>query len=220
MCTPFDLESLSQLESYGMSAYKIASADLTNHVLLKEMCKTGKPLICSTGMANESEISDSVELLKKNGANFALLHCNSTYPAPFKDINLSYLSKLKKIGENCEVGYSGHERGFSVPVAAVSLGARIIEKHFTLDKSMEGNDHKVSLLPKEFKNMVKYIREVELAMGNNGVRTISQGEMMNREVLAKSLIANKCIKKGEIILKEYVEIRSPGNGLQPNSLEK
>ena len=220
LCTPFDLESLSQLESYGMSAYKIASADLTNHVLLKEMCKTGKPLICSTGMANESEISDSVELLKKNGANFALLHCNSTYPAPFKDINLSYLSKLKKIGGNCQVGYSGHERGFSVPVAAVSLGARIIEKHFTLDKSMEGNDHKVSLLPKEFKNMVKYIREVELAMGNNGVRTISQGEMMNREVLAKSLIANKCIKKGEIILKEYVEIRSPGNGLQPNSLEK
>ena len=220
LCTPFDLESLLQLESYGMSAYKVASADLTNHILLKEMCKTGKPLICSTGMATESEISASVELLEKNGANFALLHCNSTYPAPFKDINLSYLSRLKKIGGNCPIGYSGHERGFSVPVAAVSLGARIIEKHFTLDKSMEGNDHKVSLLPQEFKKMVDYIREVELAMGNNRLRTISQGEMMNREILAKSLIANKTIKKGEVILNEYIEIRSPGNGLQPNNLDK
>ena len=220
LCTPFDLESLLQLESYGMHAYKVASADLTNHILLKEMCKTGKPLICSTGMATESEISASVELLKKNGADFALLHCNSTYPAPFKDINLSYLSQLKKLGGNCQIGYSGHERGVSVPVAAVSLGARIIEKHFTLDKSMEGNDHKVSLLPHEFKNMVNYIREVELAMGNNASRTISQGEMMNREVLAKSLIANKSIKKGEVILKEYIEIRSPGNGLQPNNLDK
>ena len=190
LCTPFDLESLIQLESYGMPAYKVASADLTNHILLKEMCKTGKPLICSTGMANEDEISASVQLLKKNGANFALLHCNSTYPAPFKDINLSYLGQLKKIGGNCPIGYSGHERGISVPVAAVSLGARIIEKHFTLDKSMEGNDHKVSLLPYEFKNMVNYIREVEQAIGNSGSRIISQGEMMNREVLAKSLILN------------------------------
>ena len=113
-----------------------------------------------------------------------LLHCNSTYPAPFKDINLSYLSQLKKIGGNCPIGFQV-ERGVSVPVAAVSLGARIIEKHFTLDKSMEGNDHKVSLLPHEFKNMVNYIREVELAIGNNASRTISQGEMMNREVLKK-----------------------------------
>jgi sialic acid synthase SpsE/endonuclease IV len=220
LCTPFDLESLLQLENYGMPAYKVASADLTNHMLLKEMCKTGKPLICSTGMATESEILTSVALLKKNGANFALLHCNSTYPAPFKDINLNYLSQLKKIGGNCPIGYSGHERGISVPVAAVSLGARIVEKHFTLDKSMEGNDHKVSLLPEEFKNMVNHIREVELAMGNSGLRTISQGEMMNREVLAKSLIANKCIKKGQVILSEYIETRSPGNGLQPNNLDK
>ncbi len=220
LCTPFDLESLIQLESYGMPAYKVASADLTNHILLKEMCKTGKPLICSTGMANEDEISASVQLLKKNGANFALLHCNSTYPAPFKDINLSYLGQLKKIGGNCPIGYSGHERGISVPVAAVSLGARIIEKHFTLDKSMEGNDHKVSLLPYEFKNMVNYIREVEQAIGNSGSRIISQGEMMNREVLAKSLIANKSIKKGEVIINEYIDIRSPGNGLQPNNLDK
>ncbi|MEI2420999.1 N-acetylneuraminate synthase family protein, partial [Arthrospira platensis SPKY2] len=146
LCTPWDIKTVKLLENYRMPAYKVASADLTNHDLLKALVDTGKPLICSTGMSTESEIKESVALLQKMGAMYVLLHCNSTYPAPFKDINLNYLDKLAKIG-NCPVGYSGHERGYHVAIAAVAKGAKVIEKHFTLDKTMEGNDHKVSLLP-------------------------------------------------------------------------
>ena len=220
LCTPFDLESLKSLEEYGMSGYKVASADFTNHMLLKELCKTQKPLICSTGMATNDEIIDTVSLLRQEGANFALLHCNSTYPAPFKDLNLNYLKTLKIIGKGCQVGYSGHERGYHIPIAAVSLGAKIIEKHFTIDKEMEGNDHKVSLLPKEFEKMVNSIRDLENALGTHKPRLVSQGEMMNREVLAKSLISNRLILKGDIISKNDVEIKSPGNGLQPYYLNE
>ena len=220
LCTPFDLESLNILEKYGMPAYKVASADLTNHILLKELCKTQKPLICSTGMANNEEIISAVSLLRNEGANFSLLHCNSTYPAPFKDINLNFLKTLKNIGKGCQVGYSGHERGFHIPIAAVSLGAKIIEKHFTFDREMEGNDHKVSLLPSEFKEMVNSIRDLEKALGTHKPRIISQGEMMNREVLAKSLISNRQILEGEIISEKDIDIKSPGNGLQPYYLNE
>jgi N-acetylneuraminate synthase len=220
LCTPFDLESLMDLEEYGMTGYKVASADLTNHILLKELCKTQKPLICSTGMASNEEIIDTVSLLRQEGANFCLLHCNSTYPAPYKDINLNYLNSLKTIGKGCQIGYSGHERGYHIPIAAVSLGARIIEKHFTVDREMEGNDHKVSLLPEEFKEMVSSIRDLEKALGTHKPRLISQGEMMNREVLAKSLISNRKILKGDVILENDIEIKSPGNGLQPYYLNE
>lgn len=212
LCTPWDLKSLERLESYGMPAYKVASADLTNHELLAAVAKTGKPLICSTGMTTEDEIRSAVNLLNQYGAQFALLHCNSTYPAPFKDINLRYLGVLKEIG-NCPVGYSGHERGGNVAVAAVSLGAKIIEKHLTLDRSMEGNDHRASLLPQEFKAMVNGIREAELALGNGRKTFLSQGEMLNREVLGKSLIINCDLDKGQIIKEEMVDIKSPGKGL-------
>jgi N-acetylneuraminate synthase len=145
LCTPWDIKSLEILEDYGMEGYKVASADFTNHELLGAMAATGKPLICSTGMCTESEIRKSVAFLKSKGANFVVLHCNSTYPTPFKDVNLAYIKRLQSIVGGL-VGYSGHERGISVPVAAVALGARVIEKHFTIDKGMEGNDHKVSLL--------------------------------------------------------------------------
>lgn len=215
LCTPFDQKSLAALEQYGMQAYKLASADLTNHDLLRSMCATQKPLICSTGMSNEDEIIGAVQLLKNKNASFALMHCNSTYPAPFKDVNLNYIPHLKKLGGNCEVGYSGHERGYSVPIAAVARGARIIEKHFTLDRNMEGNDHRVSLLPGEFAEMVKAIREVEQALGSGDVRRITQGEMMNREFLAKSLIAAVNIPKGQVIAAEHLDVRSPGKGLSP-----
>ncbi len=214
LCTPFDLVSLAYLEEYGMQAYKLASADLTNHDLLHAMAKTGKPLICSTGMSTESEIIQAVNILKNYGSQYVLLLCNSTYPAPFKDVNLNYLGRLKEIG-NCLVGYSGHERGGTVPIAAVSLGAKVVEKHFTLDRDQEGNDHKVSLLPDEFQNMVTNIREVELAMGTNEGRKVTQGEMMNREVLGKSLIINCDLPQGEYITQEMVEVKSPGNGLPP-----
>ena len=214
LCTPWDIESLNKLQSYGMSAYKIASADMTNHFLIEEIAKTNKPMIISTGMSKEEEIIDTVKLLKSLGTNYALLHCNSAYPAPYKDINLNYLSRLKKLGD-CLVGYSGHEIGISIAIAAVAKGAKIIEKHFTIDKNMEGNDHKISLLPNEFSNMVNAIRDVELALGQEK-KEFSQGEMINRESLAKSLMINCNLKKGEMILDHMIEIKSPGKGLQPN----
>ncbi len=219
LCTPWDLASLGILEDYGMEAYKVASADFTNFELLEALVKTGKPLICSTGMCTESEIKGSVSLLRRKGALFALLHCNSTYPTPFKDVNLHYLPRLRKMAATV-VGYSGHERGYSVAVAAVALGAKIIEKHFTVDKSLEGNDHKVSLLPTEFAAMVSQIREVEAAIGQDSERTLTQGELINRENLAKSLIINRSLKKGEIIRRDMIEVKSPGQGLQANRLEE
>ena len=219
LCTPWDLKSLEALEKYGMLAYKVASADLTNFDLLNALAKTRKPLICSTGMSTEREIIEAVTLLRQQGARYVLLHCNSTYPAPFKDINLNYLDRLKEIGD-CPVGYSGHERGIHVAVAAVARGAKVIEKHFTLDRSMEGNDHKVSLLPEEFKLMTEAIRQVEQALGNYSERRLSQGEMMNRVTLAKSLFINCDLEPGEIIKGEMIEVKSPGRGLQPNRKAK
>lgn len=219
-CTPWDAKSVERLENYGLDLYKVASADLTNHPLLIQLAKTGKPIICSTGMATDQEISDASAILKAHAKSFALLHCNSTYPAPFKDINLRYMTKLKTF---CPiVGYSGHERGIHVPIAAVAMGAAIIEKHFTLDKKMEGVDHKVSLLPSEMKLMVDQIRELELALGSStlGPRKLSQGEMMNRENLGKSIVAAQEIAKGQILTEALLKIQSPGQGLPPYLLSK
>jgi N-acetylneuraminate synthase len=215
LCTAWDLESLRLLEEYGMAAYKVASADLTHHDLLKALAQTGKPLICSTGMSTEAEIIESVELLKHLGAAYVLLHCNSTYPAPFKDVNLNYLRRLREIG-NCPVGYSGHERGIYVAIAAIAKGAKLIEKHITLDKSMEGNDHKVSLLREEFEQMVQGIRQVEQALGTDSERKPSQGELMNRTTLAKSLVITRDIQPGQTITSTMIAVKSPGRGLQPN----
>ena len=215
LCTPWDQTSLSLLEDYGMPAYKVASADLTNHDFLRVFAKTGKPLICSTGMSTEAEITETVGLLQSLGAMYVLLHCNSTYPAPFKDVNLAYLERLQELG-NCPVGYSGHERDINVAIASIAKGAKVIEKHFTLDKSMEGNDHKVSLLPQEFQAMVEGIRQVETAIGSSGDRRLSQGELMNRETLAKSLVINCNLQPGTVITEGMIEIKSPGKGLQPN----
>jgi len=215
LCTPWDLESLSVLKDYGMPGYKVASADLTNHDFLKALSKTGKPLICSTGMSTEAEIIETIKLLQNLGAVYILLHCNSTYPAPFKDINLNYMNRLKELGD-CVVGYSGHERDIFVSIAAVAKGAKVIEKHFTIDRSMEGNDHKVSLLPNEFKRMVEGIRQVEAALGSVSERKMSQGELINRETLAKSLVINCNLNIGETITSEMIEVKSPGKGLQPN----
>ncbi|NJL35780.1 MAG: TIM barrel protein [Leptolyngbyaceae cyanobacterium SM1_4_3] len=215
LCTAWDLESLRLLEEYGMAAYKVASADLTHHDLLKALAQTGKPLICSTGMSTEAEIIESVELLKHLGVAYVLLHCNSTYPAPFKDVNLNYLKRLREIG-NCPVGYSGHERGIYVAIAAVAKGAKLIEKHITLDKSMEGNDHKVSLLREEFEQMVQGIRQVEQALGSDSERKPSQGELMNRTTLAKSLVITCDLEPGQTITSPMIAVKSPGRGLQPN----
>lgn len=215
LCTPWETESLRILEQYGMPAYKVASADMTNHPFIAELTGTYKPLIVSTGMSTEEEIRETVKLLQNSGAAYCLLHCNSTYPAPFKDININYLARLKQIGD-CVVGYSGHERGIAVVMASVAKGAKIIEKHITLDREMEGSDHKVSLLPDEFRMMVNGIREVEASLGSQHPRLISQGEAMNRSNLAKSLIINCDLKKDAVIEEQMIEIKSPGRGLQPH----
>ncbi|PCJ99927.1 MAG: acetylneuraminic acid synthetase [Zetaproteobacteria bacterium] len=218
LCTPWDLHSLEQLEEYGMRFYKVASADMTNHELLARLAETGKPLIISTGMSDSDEIKEAVQLLRRKGVAFALLHCNSTYPAPYKDVHLNYMKHLADIGE-CLVGYSGHERGFHIPLAAVAMGAKIIEKHFTIDRNMEGNDHKVSLLPDEFKDMVDMIKDIEQSMGSDSnIRQITQGERMNRENLAKSLVAANDIEQGAEITEQVISVRSPGKGLQPNKI--
>lgn len=219
LCTPWDLPSLRLLEEYGMPAYKVASADFTNYDLLEALVATGKPLICSTGMSTEVEVLSGVRFLQERGASFVLLHCNSTYPAPLKDINLDYIEHLRKISDGI-VGYSGHERGIAVCLAAVTLGAKIIEKHFTTDRALEGNDHKVSLLPSEFAQMVEMIREIETAKGKSEKRKLTQGELLNRETLAKSLVARIDIKEGETITREMLDVRSPGQGLQPMYVNK
>lgn len=219
MCTPWDSPSVQALVDYGIPALKIASADLTNHGLLRDAGSRGLPLILSTGMSREDEIRETAALMRSLGSSFAMLHCQSTYPAPFKDVNLAYMDRLAEIG-GCIVGYSGHERGYHVPVAAVARGARIVEKHFTVDTQMEGNDHKVSLLPAEFAAMVARIREVEDSIGEATPRQVSTGEMMNRVNLAKSLVAARPIPQGTLITEADVDVKSPGRGLQPNALPR
>lgn len=220
LCTPWDQDSLAALEAYGMPAYKVASADFTNYELLEAIAKTGKPFLCSTGMSSEGEIKSTVAFLDGLGADYVLLHCNSTYPTPFKDVNLKYLTRLKKITGKL-VGYSGHERGICVPIAAIALGACVIEKHLTVDKGLEGTDHKVSLLPNEFTEMVRQIRNLEEGLGSDEApREITQGELLNRESLAKSLVANVAIKQGTTITRSMISIKSPGQGIQPNRIDE
>ena len=220
LCTPWDVESVQALVDYGLDGFKVASADFTNHQLLRAIAVSGKPILASTGMSSESEIAESVALLRRLNVRFVLLHCNSTYPAPFKDVNLKYMDRLREIAGGGPVGYSGHERGWHIAVAAVARGAKVIEKHFTLDRAMEGNDHKVSLLPEEFRAMVQAIREVEESLGVSAERRVSPGEQMNREVLAKSLVAATDIPMGVPVTAEMVAIKSPGRGLQPNRIEQ
>lgn len=216
LCTPFDAASVKRLADYGMDAYKVGSPDLTNHDLLRALAATGKPLIVSTGMAEQEEIEKTNALLRSLGVKFILMHCNSTYPAPFQDIQLQLMSTLG----TALYGYSGHERGIHVAIAAVARGAKIVEKHITLDREMEGTDHKASLLPDEFREMVEGIRQVEAAFGGATTRTMTQGERMNRANLAKSVVAARDIEKGEVITDDMLEVKSPGRGLQPHRKEE
>ena len=219
MCTPWDEVSVDILESFNVHAYKVSSADLTNIPLIKKLCSTNKPLILSTGMSSLEEIKFTVDFLNHKKAEFALLHCNSTYPAPIHDINLQWMSKLKEI--HPRIGYSGHERGINVSLAAAALGAKILERHFTLDRGMEGPDHAASLEFNEFKNLILGCREIKEAMGiENSNRVISQGEMINRENLSKSLVSSKDLTKGHIITKDDIMVLSPGMGLSPQMLGK
>ncbi len=220
LCTPWDAKSLDVLESFGVPGYKVASADLTNLPLLDRLCATRKPLILSTGMSRREEIQTTVDFLNRRNAQFVLLHCNSTYPAPFHDIRLKWMSQLREI--HPLVGYSGHERGIAVSLAAVALGACVIERHFTLDRSMEGPDHAASLESPELKRLIDGIREIEQAMGDESEReerVLSQGEMINRENLGKSLIAAASLTAGTVLKPEHILVRSPGQGLSPQRYE-
>ena len=219
LCTPWDTSSVQLLSTYGLAAYKVASADLTNYELLNALALTNKPIILSTGMSSEPQIKYAVDLIDGLINDYALLHCNSAYPAPFKDINLKYMNKLRQISQTGIVGYSGHERGIEVAIAAVALGANIVEKHFTLDKGMEGSDHKVSLLPSEFKSMVTSIRNIESALIYSETRIVSQGEMLNKETLGKSVVASKDIAIGSVISAEDLTLKSPGKGLSPDKVK-
>lgn len=218
MCTPWDDESVTTLEALNVPAYKVASADLTNLPLIEKLIDTKKTLILSTGMSSVHEIQVTVDFLNGRGAQFVLLHCNSTYPAPFQDINLNWIKKLNEIHHL--IGYSGHERGTAVTLAAVGLGAKVIERHFTFDRNMEGPDHAASLEPNEFKALVSGIREIELALGDGLERKVSQGEMINRENLAKSLVASMDLEEGTIIEPRHLKVLSPGQGLSPQQYDQ
>ena len=219
MCTPWDEPSVDALATMDVPALKMASADLCNPYLIAKAASLGIPLILSTGMSFEQEIIRAIDQLNHLNAVFALLHCNSTYPAPESDIQLPYITRLKQL--HPLVGYSGHERGTAITTAAVALGACIVERHITLDRSLEGPDHLASLEPAEFKQLVDGIRSVEQALHWDGpARHVSQGELLNRENLAKSVIATRAILPGEVFSAECFRVASPGQGLAPYRLQE
>lgn len=214
LCTPWDASSVAVLEDFGVQAYKVASADLTNLPLLARLAATGKTLIVSTGMSTTEEIKAAAKFLDDRDASYVLLHCQSTYPAALHNIHLRFMETLREI--HPVVGYSGHERGVAVSTAAVALGAVVIERHITLDREMEGPDHAASLEPEEFKSLVSGIREVEAARGEKRAeRALSQGELINRENLAKSLVAARDLSAGTVISEADIAVKSPGQGLSP-----
>lgn len=217
LCTPWDEPSVDVLAEMDVPAIKIASADLCNPYLIAKAASLGKPLILSTGMSFEHEIVRAIEQLKALNVPFALLHCNSAYPAPEADIQLGYLRRLQEL--HGLIGYSGHERGIAITLGAVALGAKLVERHITLDRNMEGPDHLASLEPQEFRQLVDGIRQLEQALPWQGPgRHASQGELLNRENLGKSVIAARDIPRGAILQQDMLRIASPGQGLPPYRL--
>lgn len=219
LSTPFDFESIEFLKSIDMPFWKIPSGEITNYPYLVALAKTEKPIVMSTGMCELEEIEAAIHVLKDHGAkDIRLLHCNTEYPTPFEDVNLRAMKTMKEYFD-LEVGYSDHTEGIEVPVAAVALGATIIEKHFTLDRNMEGPDHKASLEPNELKAMVESIRRIEKALGN-GDKTPSKSEKKNITIARKSIVAKKNIRIGEILTEENLTVKRPGNGISPMEWNK
>ena len=216
MSTPFDLVSIDTLSPLGMDWWKIPSGEITNLPYLRKIAALGRPVILSTGMSSIDEVMTAVDILNEGGIpldKIALLHCNTQYPTPMKDVNLKAMEALRKVTTG-PVGYSDHTLGIEVPVAAVAMGAEIIEKHFTLDKNMEGPDHRASLDPAELKAMVLAIRNIELAIGT-GEKVPSPSETPNIEIARKSIVAARDIRKGEILTEENITVKRPGGGLSP-----
>lgn len=216
MSTPFDLVSIDTLAPLGMDYWKIPSGEITNLPYLRKIASKGGRVILSTGMSTLDEVARAVEILEKGGiprADISLLHCNTQYPTPMDDVNLRAMETLRSLGCG-RVGYSDHTVGIEVPVAAVAMGAQIIEKHFTLDKTMEGPDHRASLDPAELRAMVSAIRNIEKAVGSPEKR-VSPSERANIEVARKSIVAARDIAAGEIFTEENITVKRPGNGLSP-----
>ncbi len=216
LSTPFDHDSIELLNDLGLEIFKIPSGEITNLPYLRHIGKLNKKVILSTGMADIGEIEDALDVLIQAGTkkeNITVLHANTMYPTPMEDVNLK---AMVTIGNTFDIafGYSDHTLGIEVDIAAVALGACCIEKHFTLDKTMEGPDHKASLEPNELNEMVKAIRNIELALGSS-VKKPSKSEIPNMQIARKSIVAKMDIKKGEILTEEKITIKRPGNGINP-----
>jgi N,N'-diacetyllegionaminate synthase len=216
LSTPFDHDSIELLNNLGLEIFKIPSGEITNLPYLRHIGSLNKKVILSTGMADIGEIEDTLDVLYKAGTtkeNITVLHANTMYPTPMEDVNLK---AMLTIGNTFDLpyGYSDHTLGIEVPTAAVAMGASCIEKHFTLDKTMEGPDHKASLEPDELKAMVKAIRNIELALGSS-IKKPSKSETPNIKVARKSIVASCTIKKGEVFREENLTIKRPGNGINP-----
>lgn len=216
--TPFDLRSIDFLIDLGVDIIKIPSGEITNLPYLQKIGSSGKKVILSTGMASLGEIEEAVAVLENADASrndIHLLHCNTEYPTPYEDVNLNAMLTMKHAFPGNSVGYSDHTLGIEVPIAAVALGARIIEKHFTLDKTMSGPDHKASLDPIELKSMVNSIRNIEFAMGS-GIKKASPSEMKNIPVARKSIVAETVIKRGELFSEKNIAVKRLGySGISP-----
>lgn len=216
LSTPFDLESIDLLFDLGVKLYKIPSGEITNYPYLRKVAQKQLSIIMSTGMANLSEIEQALDILLDNGLKrnkITILHCNTEYPTPICDVNLKAMLTIKDAFK-VNIGYSDHTLGIEVSIAAVALGATVIEKHFTLDRNMEGPDHKASLEPKELKEMVKCIRNIEIAMGN-GIKKPSVSEKKNIPVARKSIVASRKILKGKVLSEENITAKRPGTGISP-----
>jgi len=214
MSTAFDFESIDFLDSLEMGTWKIPSGEITNLPYLIKVAKLNKPVILSTGMSTMEDIRSAVEIIKENGvSDLTILHCTTEYPTPFEDVNLKAMNTIRE-EFNVNIGYSDHTKGIEVPIAAVALGATVIEKHFTLDRNMEGPDHKASLEPNELKAMVDSIRHIELALGN-GMKQPAESEKKNMAVVRKSIVAKYNIKKGEVLTEDNLTVKRPGSGISP-----
>ncbi|NBJ92524.1 N-acetylneuraminate synthase [Parablautia muri] len=213
LSTPFDIESVHFLNKF-QNIWKIPSGEITNYPYLVEIGRTKKKVILSTGMSELSEIYDAVNTLKNNGTkDITLLHCTTEYPAPIEEVNLNVMETLKQ-EFGCSIGYSDHTQGIEIALAAVAMGAEIIEKHFTLDKNLPGPDHKASLEPDELKDMIKCIRNIELARGTN-IKKPTVSELKNKNIARKSIVAAKTIKYGEPFTEENLTTKRPGTGISP-----
>ena len=218
LSTAFDHDSINLLSDFNLPLFKIPSGEITNLPYLRHVGKMNKPIILSTGMANMKEIEFALNILSKSGCkrdDVTILHCNTEYPTPMNDVNLRAMITIRD-AFNVRVGYSDHTLGIEIPIAAVAMGATIIEKHFTLDRSLPGPDHEASILPNELESMVKAIRNVEKAKGN-GIKKASPSEKKNIRIVRKSIVARSSIMKGEIFSEKNITVKRPGTGLSPLS---